>query len=607
MSRRTVAWPFIAGHAGAFVRLQRLLTDVRGFRLCFLVFSDSAYRDKVAKFFAEQFRARMHVAIDPEESIGTEDLFIRLNRGEPHDPSQLSGLEHWPEGLDNLLGRLNLRREALPKRCQRPVLVWVLSTQINDIATRAADLWAWRSGVFQFVLPKGPPPTGALAYSPFYSLAAEDVDKRRSRIGSLHNYLIKRPVMLSADVDLLCELGALRLSLRDVTGATAAYAQAQDACWRIGEPHQRAKVECGIADVLEARDQLAQAQCLREEQVPVFRDAGDVRAEAQTQLKIADGLRVRGRFAEALDILDGQVVPIYERLQDNLSRAIALDGLADIHFVGGRLDEALRIHTEERLPILERLGEKQRQAQVHTQIAAVLLARGQFDDALRTMTATVLPLWDELEDVHSSTVAQSRVGDIHQARGELDEALRIRTEVQLPVFEGLGDLRSAAITRGQMATIWQARGQFDEALRLCVEEELPLYKQLGDRYCMAVAQGRWASILQDRGQLEEALNKCRGEELPLYQELGDVRAQGVVQVKIADILDQLGRTDEALGQRASTEHPIDEAYGAVSNGGLPEYMPYERGGILYEGKLADHVAGTYRSRPVDRQDWTASR
>ena len=596
MSRRNVAWPFIAGHASDFVRLQRLLTEAHGFRLCFLAFSDSAYRNKVAEFLADQFRAQVRVVIDPEESIGTEELFIRLDRGELGDPSQLSGLEHWPEGLDNLLGRLNLRREALAERCRRPVLVWALSTQISDIATRAADLWAWRSGVFQFALPRGPLPTQALAYSPFYSLAAEDIDKRRRRIERLHDYLVKRPVMLSADVDLLCELGGLRLSLQDVGGARAAYAQAQDVCWRVDEPRQRAAVECGFADVLEARDQWAQAQRLREEQVPVFAAVGDVRAEAQTRLKIADGLRVRGRFAEALDILVHHVVPTYERLQDNLSRAIALDGVAHIHFVAGLLDEALRIHTEERLPILERLGEKQRQAQVHSQIATILLARGQYDDALRALTGNVLPLWDELDDIHSSTVARSRVGDVHLARGELDEALRIRAEVQLPVFDRVGDLRSAAVTQGQMVTIWQARGDLDEALRLCVEEELPICEGIGDRHCKAVALGRWASILQDRGQLEEALHIRRDQELPLYQELGDVRSQGAAQDEVANILDQLDRPDEAHVLRGSTEHPIAEAVAA--NGSLPEYVSYERGGIHYEGTLADRVAGTYRSRRV---------
>ena len=574
--------------------------------LCFLVFSDSAYRNKIAKFLADHFRAHVHVTIDPEESIGTEELFIRLDGGAPNDPSQLSGLEHWPEGLDNLLGRLNLRREALAERCRRPVLVWTLSTQVNTIIMRAADLWAWRAGIFEFALPKGPRPSQTLAYSPFFSLADEDVNKRRNRIERLDSYLAKKPVMLASDIDLLRELGALRLSLRNVAGAETAYAQAQDASCRLGDPHRRATVECGIADVLEARGQLAQAQRLREEQVPVLKAARDIRAVALAQLKIADGLRIRGRFAEAMPILVNEVVPAYERLQDDLSRAAALDGVADMHFVAGRLDEAIRIHREERLPIFERLREKRHQAQAHTRVAAVLLACGLFDEAFRTLTATVLRLWDELADIHSSAVAQSRIGDIHQARGELDEALRIRTEVQLPVFERLGDFRSAAITRGQMATICQARGQLDEALRLCVEEELPLYDQLGDQHCKAVALGRLADILQARRQLEEALNIRRDEELPLYQELGDVRGHTIAQGKVADILEQLGLTDEARGLRAFMECPIDEAYGAPSNGGLPGYVSYERDGVLYEGKLADSVAGTYRSHPIDDHDWTAS-
>ena len=574
--------------------------------LCFLVFSDSAYRNKVAQFLADHFRAHVRVTIDPEESIGTEELFIRLDGGPPNDPSQLFGLEHWPEGLDNLLGRLNLRREALAERCRRPVLVWTLSTQVNAIIMRAADLWAWRTGIFEFALPKGPRPGQTLAYSPFFSLADEDVNKRRNRIERLDGYLAKRPVMLASDIDLLRELGALRLSLRNVAGAETAYARAQDASCRMGDPHRRATIECGIADVLEARGQLAQAQRLREEQVPVLKAGPDIRAVALAQLKIADGLRIRGKFAEAMSILVNEVVPAYEGLQDNLSRAAALDGVADMHFVAGRLDEALRIHREERLPIFKGLGEKRRQAQVHTQIAAVLLARGQLDEALRTLTVTVLGLWDELADAHSSAVAQSRIGDIHQARGEWDEALRIRTEVQLPVFERLGDLRSAAITQGQIATIWQARGQPGEALRLCTEEELPIYEHLADRHCKAVALGRLADILRDLGQLEEALRRRRDEELPLYQELGDVRAQGIAKGKIADVLDQLGGTDEAREIRTATECPIDEAYGMAPNGCLPEYMPFERGGVLYEGRLADSVAGTYRSHPVENHHWTAS-
>ena len=595
------AWPFLSSHAGAFVRLQKMLTEKRGFMLCFLTFSDSAYRNKVAEFLADQLHAHTHVAIEETPPTGTEELFIRLDAGSPHEPAQLSGLERWPQGLDDLLSRLNLRREALAERCQRPLLFWTLSTQVNAVATGAADLWAWRSGVFHFSLPKGPLPTQTLNHSSVFSLCPAEGAKRRKRIGELLDYLAARPAMLAHDVELLLEVGGLQLSLGAVDEAEDAYRRAQHACWKIGDARQRALVECGIADVLEARDQLGEALNLRQEQMPVFKRTGDIRAMAVTQGKIADVLRVRGQFADALHLLVDEVVPIYERLGDMLSKAIALGGVADIHYAAGRLNEALCIHTHERLPVFKKLGERRLQALAYGKIADVLQALGQFDEALRVRTNEEIAIYEQLGNVHASTIAQSKIGDIHHARGELDEALRIRTKVQLPAFEHLGDRRSVATTQGQAARILQARGQYDAALRLCREVELPIYDQLGDLHSKAIAFGRIADILQDQGRLDEALRQRNDDELSLYEQLGDVRAKATTQGKIADILDQLGRRQEALRLRTQAEFPIDEAYGAP-DGVAPEYVSYERGGILFESRLADRVAGTYKIRPLDPHD-----
>ena len=537
----STAWPFLSNHAAAFARLQKMLTEKRGFMLCFLTFSDSAYRNKIAEFLADQLHAHTHVAIGQIPLTGTEDLFIRLDEGRPYEPAQLSGLEHWPQGLDNLLARLNLRREALAERCDRPLLFWTLSTQINTVATGAADLWAWRSGLFQFSLPRGPLPTPSLSYSPVFSISGAEIARRRKRVGDLLDYLAARPALLAHDVNLLLEVGRTRLSLGEVDEAEDAYRRAQRACWEIGDARQRALVECGIADVLEARDQLGEALHLRQEQMPVFERLGDIRAMAVTQGSIADVLRVRGQFAEALNLLVDEVIPIYERLGDMRSKAIALDGVADIHHAAGRLDEALRIHTHERLPVFKKLGEKRLQALVYGKIADVLQALGQFDESLRVRTNEEMPIYEQLGDVHASTIAQSKIGDIHHARGDLDEAFRIRTEVQLPAFERLGDRRSVAITQGQIARVLQARGQYDAALSLCREVELPLYDQLGDRHSKASAFGRIADILEDQGRLDEALRQRSDDELPLYEQLGDVRGKATTQGKIADILDQLGR------------------------------------------------------------------
>ena len=97
--------------------------------------------------------ARLRVNIDPTTRIGTEVLFEKLSVDPQGGPAQLAGLESWPAGLDDLLDRLNRRREAIPERCPRPLLIWVLSSNLEKFATRAPDLWDWRSGVFDFTLP----------------------------------------------------------------------------------------------------------------------------------------------------------------------------------------------------------------------------------------------------------------------------------------------------------------------------------------------------------------------------------------------------------------------------------------------------------------------
>ena len=141
-ARPAAVWNLLSEHSGAFLRLQRMLEGRRSFTLCFLMYSDSAYRDRVADFLAERLCARVRVTIDPDAAIGTEALFEKLSADRRDRPAQLIGLERWPEGLDDLLARLNYRRGALAERCTRPLLVWIQSQHLRSVATRAADLWA---------------------------------------------------------------------------------------------------------------------------------------------------------------------------------------------------------------------------------------------------------------------------------------------------------------------------------------------------------------------------------------------------------------------------------------------------------------------------------
>ena len=176
-------WNLLSEHSGAYLRLRRLLTGRRSFTLCFLTYSDSAYRDRVARFLKKRLRAddprryrsgRAHRHGGALREPGRE----LEQTARPSSPVRNTG----PEGFDNLLVRLNRRRESLAAWCPRPLLFWVLSRHLPHVATRAADLWAWRSGVFDFALPPHRRPRGpAAARSRWVQSWTPPTERRASR------------------------------------------------------------------------------------------------------------------------------------------------------------------------------------------------------------------------------------------------------------------------------------------------------------------------------------------------------------------------------------------------------------------------------------------
>ena len=539
-------WNLHSEHSGVFLRLQRTLKGRQSFTLCFLTYSDSFYRDKVADLLEERICARVRVSIDPDARIGTEALFEKLSAGSEGIPAQLTGLEQWPEGFDDLLKRLNYRRGAFAERCARPLLVWVLSRNLRSVATRAADLWAWRSGVFDFTLPADTDHRD-LRHSRVDHATAQ-APRRLARIDELRQYLAARSSWRPIDADLSIELGDLQHSLGEIMQAEAAYLRARDALANTGDRRRIAIAEGRIADILQARGELDEALRIRiEEQLPVFERLGDVREHAITQGRIADILQTRGELDEALRIRTEEELPVYERLGDVRSRAITQGKVADILQARGEFDEALRIRVEEELPVYEQLGDVRSRAITQGEIADILQTRGELDEALRIRIEEELPVYERFGDVRSRAITQGKVADILQDRGELDEALRIRIEEELPVYEQLGDVRERAITQGKVADILQARGELDEALRIRVEEALPVFEQLGDVRSRAITQGKVADILQARGELDEALRIRIEEELPVYEQLGDTRAHAITQEQIADILRVRGQSRRSSG------------------------------------------------------------
>ena len=286
MGESVADWVLLAEHSGTFLRLQRLLAGKRSFTLCFLTYSDSAYRERAAEFLRARLGGPVGVRLDGETLTGTEELFERLSVDSGSGPAQLSGLERWPNGVEDLLRRLNHRREALAARCARPLLFWILSRDLGMVATGAADLWAWRSGVFDFSLPALEIPREP--YRSRIDRFTADAPTRLKRSEELQQYLRDRSPLRPIDVDLVLELGDLQLSIGAPDAAEAAYSRAVAASSGADDRRRWAIARGGIADILQDRGQLEEALRVRtDEQLPVFERLGDARWVSATKRKIS--------------------------------------------------------------------------------------------------------------------------------------------------------------------------------------------------------------------------------------------------------------------------------------------------------------------------------
>ncbi|MFO1205936.1 MAG: hypothetical protein U1E63_09470 [Burkholderiales bacterium] len=180
-----------------------------------------------------------------------------------------------------------------------------------------------------------------------------------------------------------------------------------------------------IADILQTRGELDEAlRIRREEELPVYKQLGDVHARAVTMGKIADILRSRGELDEALRIRREEQLPVYERLGDVRSRAVTMGKIADILQTRGELDDALRIRREDQLPIYERLGDQEGVANALWSIARIEREKKNFSDACRHL-ARAYSMLDGLGRVDGRAIVGVDLGQLLYESGEREQGLTI--------------------------------------------------------------------------------------------------------------------------------------------------------------------------------------
>jgi len=304
----------------------------------------------------------------------------------------------------------------------------------------------------------------------------------------------------------------------------------------------------------------------RQQELPIYKQLGDLCGEAVTLGKIADMLQYqKSDLDEALRIRRDEELPVYEQLGERRNAAVTVSKIAAALVQQGDLDGAIHIRRERELPHYEQLGDIQGKATTLWEIAEVLQnKKGDLVEAVRIRREEVIPLYEQLGQVVNKTVAIGRIADALAAQGNEEEAFRIRRDEELPVYEQLGERRNAAVTISKIAAALVQQGDLDGAIHIRRERELPHYDQLGDIQGKATALWEIAEVLQNKkGDLNEAIRIRREELVPLYEKLGKVVEKAWAIGRNADALAAQGSEDEALRIRREEELPVYEQLGDI--------------------------------------------
>ncbi|MEM1115639.1 MAG: tetratricopeptide repeat protein [Bacteroidota bacterium] len=148
--------------AQRLLALERLIRRADGFALAFArVNAPSRRRELVADLLARLGDDVRVTEVDvPDDTTDLEALLAR-RYAEANDDGKRTffvyGIERILSSVRERTGFLpvlNYKRENLQRSVPCPVVVWVPEFALRHIARGAPDVWAWRSGVFEFSTPR---------------------------------------------------------------------------------------------------------------------------------------------------------------------------------------------------------------------------------------------------------------------------------------------------------------------------------------------------------------------------------------------------------------------------------------------------------------------
>lgn len=473
--------PELDDEALEYRQLRRFITR-DGFHFAIGGYTDERHRNEIiARLTADAADAGVQVIeIDLHQVTTPDPVLLTLCRealeANAADPRRKAlsviGLERhlsYAEGggretRTDFLPTANFQRDAFPKYCPAPLIVWAHPLARNAIALVAPDLWHWRNGTFFFdtLRPDGaaprqaemlaaliPRPDGPNHYQP-----TEDAAKRIALLQELLKPNADPPATGERRCYILLDLAGALENAADYPGAKTAAEEARGIAQGLNDPRLQAGAWFQLGRIAHREGDYGEALRLwRDEALPRAIALGDRRNAAAAQSMIADALQLQGDRTEARRLLQQEVLPVWRELKDDSALATGLGKLANILIAEGKYEEALELIRGEQTPLLERLHDRRGLARAAYDSAGILYRLQRHDEALSLLRDQTLPGARHVGDRQGEAAALGLIGLILHAQGQSAESLRLQRDKVLSLLTEIGDARGVAMTQMNLANI----------------------------------------------------------------------------------------------------------------------------------------------------------
>ncbi len=408
-----------------------------------VVVNEPILRDELISPLKYKFKP---LILDVDKLDGSESILEVIKREvakgnlEGHELLIIYNLESTkPE----IFGFLNWHREffySLPL----PTVFFCTRAFADELVTKAADFWRYRSGVYEFKLEEIEALRVAqevLSTSISYE-NKEELERRREIAESL----VEKVEDKKMKADLLHKIGTFHQLLYEYNKAKQYY----------------------------------------EESLEIFKELGDRKGEASSLRQLGMIYHDRGNHEEA-ERLYSESLEISKELGDKKGVANSLGLLGMIQQLKGNYEEAERLYSES-LEIFKELGDKKGIAYSLHNLGSAHEERGNYEEAERLYSES-LEISKELGDKKGVANSLGLLGMIQQLKGNYEEAERLYNE-SLKIFKELGDKDGIAVSFGHLGVLMYIQKRYEEAIQ-ALSEAVPIFKELKSPYLEVTLRNIW--------------------------------------------------------------------------------------------------------------------